>query len=171
MPRDDFGDESTYFYEGNCPHSGERLRLPRTREVEAIAHTLMQHLSSDEQYAREGKMYGVLLVESAPGERQILKAFSGLLNGLSIVEGWVPPIPGRDRVASSEAKTLTILADLKHEIITLQQIPERQKYQHLAHEFEMRLQSLAVNHKQRKEQRQSDRQNTNDIHILEQLHK
>lgn len=161
--------EPTYWYEGDCPQSGDRLRLPRTGEVEAIAHTLMKDLACNEQYAYEGKMYGVLLVESATGERQILKAFSGLLNSLSTVEGWVLPIPGRDRVASSEAKTLAILADLKQKIITLQQILERQQYEALVHGFEINLQALAATHRQRKEKRQRDRQNTHHSHALEQL--
>jgi tRNA pseudouridine32 synthase / 23S rRNA pseudouridine746 synthase len=146
----------TYWYEGISPQ-GDRLRLPRTQEVEAIAQSLMQELANHPPYNSEGKMYGVLLVESATGERQVLKAFSGLLNGSSTVEGWVPPIPGRDCVAQSEAETLTELADLKQKIITLQKIPERQKYQTLATEFETRLQALAVIHQQRKEQRDRDR--------------
>jgi tRNA pseudouridine32 synthase / 23S rRNA pseudouridine746 synthase len=148
--------EVTYWYEGICP-DGDRLRLPRTREVETIAQSLMQELADHQPYSSEGKMYGVLLVESATGERQVLKAFSGLLNGLSTVEGWVLPIPGRDRVARSETETLAVLAKLKQEIITLQQISERQRYQELATEFETRLQDLAVIHRQRKEQRQRDR--------------
>jgi tRNA pseudouridine32 synthase / 23S rRNA pseudouridine746 synthase len=164
-----FSSEPTYWYEGDCPQSSDRLRLPRTREVEAIAHTLMQHLSCDKQYAHEGKMYGVLLVESTTGERTVLKAFSGLLNGLSTVEGWVLPIPGRDRVASSEADTLLVLADLKQKIITLQQLLERQQYEALAHEFELHLQALAAIHRQRKEQRQRDRQDINNSHTLKQL--
>jgi tRNA pseudouridine32 synthase/23S rRNA pseudouridine746 synthase len=72
-------------------------------------------------------------------------------------------------VASSEAKTLAILADLKQGIITLQQIPERQQYRDLGHKFESNLQALAATHRQLKEQRQRDRQNTNNLHILEQL--
>nr|WP_169154553.1 hypothetical protein [Brasilonema bromeliae] len=51
-------------------------------------------------------MYGVLLISLPTGEQKILKAFSGLLNGDSLVEGWVPPIPGRDQVALHEASTL-----------------------------------------------------------------
>jgi tRNA pseudouridine32 synthase / 23S rRNA pseudouridine746 synthase len=161
--------EVTYWYEGICPQNGDRLRLPRTLEIETIAHSLIQELARDPQYASEGKMYGVLLAESPTGERQILKAFSGLLNGASTVEGWVPPIPGRDRVAQSEAETLTVLAELKQEIITLQQIPERQKYEVLANEFETRLEALSVIHQQRKIQRQCDRQSLTDPESIEQL--
>ena len=169
MLRDELSCAPTYWYEGRCPQSGERLQLPRTREVEAIAHTLMQSLANDEQYAHEGKMYGVLLVESATGELQVLKAFSGLLNGVPTVEGWVLPIPGRNQVARLEADTLATLADLKQAMILLQQLPERQKYDALADGFEIHLQALAAIHRQRKEQRQRDRPNIHESHLLEQL--
>jgi len=33
-----------------------------------------------------------VLVELPAGEQRVLKAFSGLLNGHNVVEGWVPPI-------------------------------------------------------------------------------
>ena len=69
--------KSTYHYTGYCPHSGELLKLPRTQEVEQIAHNLMVKLFQEERYAREGKMYGVLLVETSTGEYFSLKAFSG----------------------------------------------------------------------------------------------
>lgn len=148
----------TYWYEGHCPQSGELLRLPRTRFAEAVAQGLMQHLAKDEGYFREGKMYGVLLVETPAGEQRVLKAFSGLLNGNSVVEGWVPPIPGRDRVAFEEACTLARLEAMKQELIALQQIPERQQDEVLAQEFETRLRQLTVYHRERKQERHHQRQ-------------
>ncbi len=154
-----FSDESpTYWYEGRCPQTGELLRLPRTRLVEAIAYTLMQYLASDDRYSREGKMYGVLLVEQPNGEQGILKAFSGLLNAWSVVEGWVPPIPGREQVAIDEARTLTELETIKQELITLKQLPQRQQYETISREFELRLRSLSLRHKNCKQQRQEKRQ-------------
>jgi len=57
--------------------------------MEAIAYGLMQHLANKDRYSYEGKM-GVLLVELPAGEQRVLKAFSGLLNGHNVVEGWVP---------------------------------------------------------------------------------
>ena len=51
-----------------------------------------------------------------------------MLNGCSVVEGWVPPIPGRDEVALEEARTLAELDAIKQELITLKQLPERQQY-------------------------------------------
>jgi tRNA pseudouridine32 synthase/23S rRNA pseudouridine746 synthase len=84
----------TYWYQGHWPQSGELLRLPRIHLVECVARWLMQQLATDERFSSEGKMYGVLLVETATGEQRVLKAFSGLLNGSSAIAGWVPAIWG-----------------------------------------------------------------------------
>lgn len=159
-----------YWYEGRCPDSGNLLRLPRTLEAETIAHQLMQHLAhyletleTSDRFSwkgnlHEGKMYGVLLVETAAGERKVLKAFSGLLQGQAIVEGWVPPIPGRDRVALEEAQTLSSLDAIKQELLRLKHLPERNQYAVLSQEFEQRLKDLSLCHQQRKQERQQRRQ-------------
>ena len=147
-----------YWYEGLCPQSGELLRLPRTRMSEDLARGLMQYLAADDSYDREGKMYGILLVEMPWGEQRILKAFSGLLNGCSVVEGWVPPIPGRSRVALDEARTLTELEAMKQELIALNQLPQRQEYKALLDEFECQLQVLSERHRNCKQQRDQKRQ-------------
>ncbi|ARV62627.1 RNA pseudouridine synthase [Nostocales cyanobacterium HT-58-2] len=148
----------SYNYEGRCPQTGELLRLPRTLLAEAIAYGLMQYLATDERYSSEGKMYGILLVELPCGEQQVIKAFSGLLNGNSLVEGWVPPIPGRDEVALEEARTLAELEAIKQELITLKQLPERQQYETYSSEFELRLQEMSDRHRDRKQQRQEKRE-------------
>ncbi|MEG4273596.1 MULTISPECIES: pseudouridine synthase [unclassified Microcoleus] len=147
-----------YWYEGRCPQSGEILRLPRTRMSEDLARGLMQYLAADDSYDREGKMYGILLVEMPSGEQGILKAFSGLLKGCSIVEGWVPPIPGRDRVAFDEARTLTQLEAMKQELIALNQLPQRQEYEALFREFEVQMQVVSDRHRNCKQQRDEKRQ-------------
>lgn len=147
-----------YWYEGRCPESGDLLRLPRTAKVEAIAFGLMQFLASDDCYSREGKMYGVLLVQLPSGEEKILKAFSGLLCGQSVVEGWVPPIPGRDEVVLQESLTLAQLEAIKQELIALKQLPERQQYENLCREFEQRLLQMNSRHRTNKQQRQEKRQ-------------
>jgi tRNA pseudouridine32 synthase / 23S rRNA pseudouridine746 synthase len=125
---------------------------------EEIARGLMQYLAADDSYAVEGKMYGILLVSMPWGEQRILKAFSGLLNGCSVVDGWVPPIPGRDRVALNEAGTLTRLEAMKQELIALNQLPQRQEYQTLLGEFELQLQVLSERHRNCKQQRDEQRQ-------------
>lgn len=148
----------SYYYQGWCPQSGARLILPRTPLSEAIAHGLMQHLAKDDSYSYEGKMYGILLVELPNGEQRVLKAFSGLLYGCSVVEGWVPPIPGRDEVAFQEARTLAQLDAIKQEILTLKQLNERQQYETLCGEFEQQLQAMSDRHRNCKHQRQEKRQ-------------
>lgn len=157
-----------YWYEGFCPHSGELLKLPRTPLIESIAGELMQYLASDEIYSREGKMYGVLLGETKFGQQQVIKAFSGLLKGNSTLEGWVPPIRGRDRLFLEEACTLAKLESLKQEIIALQLLPTAQEYDLLAQEFERKSQSLTLLHNGRKQDRQQQRQML-DFEALEQL--
>ncbi|MDZ7993815.1 MAG: pseudouridine synthase [Nostoc sp. EfeVER01] len=148
----------SYWYEGRCPQSGDRLKLPRTSMSETIAHGLMQHLAKNDCYSREGKMYGILLVELPNGEQRVLKAFSGLLNSCSVVEGWVPPIPGRDEVAFEENRTLAQLDAIKQEIITLKQLTERQQYEILFNDFEQQLQAMSDRHRYCKHQRQEKRQ-------------
>ncbi|MBD2387534.1 RluA family pseudouridine synthase [Cylindrospermum sp. FACHB-282] len=147
----------SYYYEGSAK-GGEMLRLPRTALVEAIAYNLMEHLRENPLYSREGKMYGVLLVELPTGEQRVIKAFSGLLHGCSVVEGWVPPIPGRDQVVLEEARTLTELETIKQKLITLKNLPERLEYQILASEFKQQLQSMCDRHRDCKQQRHSKRQ-------------
>ncbi|MEH2462792.1 RluA family pseudouridine synthase [Nostoc sp.] len=159
----------SYYYEGRCLQSGARLKLPRTSMAEAIAHGLMQQLANNDCYSREGKMYGILLVELPNGEQRVLKAFSGLLNGCSLVEDWVPPIPGRDEVALEEARTLAQLDAIKQELFTLKQLTERQQYQTLFDEFEQQLQAMSDRHRHCKHQRQEKRQQICDPLTLEQL--
>jgi len=83
-----------------------------------------------------------LLVELPAGEQRVPKAFSGLLNGHNVVEGWVPPT-GRDRVALETAHTLAELEAIKQELITLKQLPERHQYETLSREQEQHLQEMS----------------------------
>jgi tRNA pseudouridine32 synthase / 23S rRNA pseudouridine746 synthase len=160
-----------YWYTGHCPNTHQLLQLPRTHEIESIAQHLMAELAQDERFTREGKMYGVLLTETKSGEREIHKAFSGLLNGAALVSGWVPPILGRDRVAAAEAETLAALATMKQELIDLERSPIRAEYQLLAAEFSQQLERLAIEHRQRKTSRQQQRAastlSESELHQLE----
>ncbi|MEA5515682.1 RluA family pseudouridine synthase [Nodularia sp. UHCC 0506] len=148
----------SYWYEGFCPETGDLLRLPRTVFVEAIARDLMQELATDAVYNQEGKMYGILLVELPTGETQVLKAFSGLLNGCSFIEGWVPSIPGREEVAAEEGQTLAELENIKQELITLKELRERQQCEILSYEFEQQLQQMSDRHRHSKQERDAKRQ-------------
>lgn len=152
-----------YYYEGKCPQTGELLKLPRTSLSEAIAKSLMQQLQRESIYQSEGKMYGILLVALPNGEQRVIKAFSGLLNGCSIIPGWVTPIPGKQEIAGAEQQTLTKLAIIKQSIIQLQEISEKQQYQALAADFKQQLATLNLQHnhskKERREKRQQYQQN------------
>ena len=147
----------TYWYEGICPYSGELLRLPRTLQVEAIAQNLMQELKRSYPENAEGKMYGVLLAKSSTVKRLVLKAFSGLLNGQSDREGWVPPIAGREKVAIEESITLSKLANIKQELIELSEIPERLQYKSQSQEYEAQFQALSDRHQVSKQERHAKR--------------
>lgn len=147
-----------YLYQGYCPQTGDLLKLPRTPLAEAIAKTLMQQLSGDDRFSQEGKMYGILIVELPNSELRVLKAFSGLLNGCSVVEGWVPPIPGREELVLEESRTLKQLEAIKNELIRLKQLPEREEYEMLFRKFEEKLQEISDRHQHSKQQRQEKRQ-------------
>ena len=105
----------------------------------------------------EGKMYGVLLAESLTGERVMLKAFSGLLNGKSQIEGWIAPIAGREKVAIEESITLSKLATIKQELIELSEIPERREYEKSSQAYELEFQALYDHHQVSKQARQLKR--------------
>ena len=158
--------EVTYWYEGICPSSGARLRLPRTWQAEAIAKDLMQKLSKIPSWTKpnltqlslwEGKMYGILLVELPTGEQAVLKAFSGLLNGESEIAGWVPPIAGREKIALEESLTLASLDTIKQKLIELSQIPARSQYQQQSQEYAAKLQTIQEHHQISKQQRKIKR--------------
>ncbi len=150
--------QPTYWYEGQCPRQGLPLRLPRTALAEAIARGLVQSLEGDRTASREGKMYGVLLVAAAEGQVQVLKAFSGLWQGQSVVPGWVPPIPGRDQVAMAEAHTLQQLEIIKQELLALCQQAAPADYERRSQQFATLWQQLSHCHAQRKQARQQQRQ-------------
>lgn len=149
---------TTYWYEGRCPQTGALRRLPRTAIAETAARELMRDLARDDQYAAEGKMYGILLVETATGEHRTLKAFSGLLNRQSTVDGWVPPIPGRDQIVLQERQTLAHLNAIRDELRVLQQLPDRQHYVTQRQVCEQQRKELRDRHRQRKAHRDQQRQ-------------
>lgn len=146
----------TYYYQGYSSN-GELLQLPRTSEAEAVARGLMHQLAKNKIYSREGKMYGILLVELPNKQKAILKAFSGLLNGESKVEGWVPAIPGREKVVLEENRTLVELEAIKQEIIQLKQLSQRKEYETVILDFEKRLQEMSKRHRINKQKRDEKR--------------
>lgn len=151
-------DQPDYFYEGICPRTGVLHRLPRTRLAEMVARSLMRQLGEEALHNREGKMYGVLLVQTNTGEFAYLKAFSGMLAGSANRPGWVPPISGRGRVALREAETLQILNAIKQKLVALQRLPERERCRDLLASINQQRQMLNQQQRQRKQVRHQKRQ-------------
>ncbi len=166
-------DIPNYWYQDCDPFVGNPQRLPRTVAAEALAQYLMEALDQERRAlpsgaghepgqgngsGQEGKMYGVLIVETSDGQRGWLKAFSGLLEGSAERPGWVPMIPGRDRVALLEAQTLSELEALKLELIALNGLPQREQLNRQRQDFELQLQQLGERHRQNKAQRKAQRQ-------------
>jgi tRNA pseudouridine32 synthase/23S rRNA pseudouridine746 synthase len=147
-----------YFYQGYCAHHRQHYRLPRTPLAKAVARHLMRQLAADPAYCQQGKMYGVLLLRTKEGQTVYLKAFSGLLQGAPVRPGWVPPIPGRGRIALQEAETLQALEAIKQRLKILQQLPERQQYEALLADVDRQRHHLNQHHRRRKQDRDGQRQ-------------
>jgi tRNA pseudouridine32 synthase / 23S rRNA pseudouridine746 synthase len=152
--------EIAYHYTGKCPCTGQILFLPRTPDVEEIAHHLMATLATENNNPHDGKMYGVLLAEDSQGQRQALKAFSGLLNQQAVVEGWVPPIPGREQVAFTEAQTLAKLNHIRDQVLKLisQLDAVNHCFQARSQAYAIQWQQLTQTHTERKQARDQQRQ-------------
>jgi tRNA pseudouridine32 synthase / 23S rRNA pseudouridine746 synthase len=123
----------------------------------------MRELS--QQPPRAGKMYGVLVAHNRDGQIQVVKAFSGLLDGCAEVNGWVPPIPGRQQVAAIEVLTLEQLSAIKQNILRLQQLPAREQYATLLAEYTELRQELQAQLKINRQARQRQRQELLDSSI------
>jgi tRNA pseudouridine32 synthase / 23S rRNA pseudouridine746 synthase len=149
--------ESTYWYEGKCPLSGQMLRLPRTEQIEYLARQWMTEMAADPQFAQEGKMYGLLLAKSVTGGIQILKAFSGLWQGQATVAGWVPPLPGRETVGIAEVETIQQLTDLRDQIAIAQNSSIHQEYAALLAESQQQRDRLNIELQERRSKRQQQR--------------
>lgn len=148
----------TYTYEGRCTQTGAMLGLPRTRLAEEVARGLMAQLAAAPVSPHEGKMYGVLVVQTASGGRGVLKAFAGQLAGKSFLEGWVPPLPGHEHVALDEARTLEELTAIKDELVALAAKPAFADLVALREDCDARYEALCEEHKRSKARRKQRRE-------------
>ncbi|WP_338441719.1 RluA family pseudouridine synthase [Synechococcus elongatus IITB4] len=146
-----------YWYEAACPRSQRWLRLPRTTLAEQLAQQLMQQIEAQRLVPFEGKMFGLLIAENHQGDRFVLQAFSGSLQGKAEWPGWVPPIPGRERTRLQEELTLLELQDIRRALQENQQDPSRAALQKAEQVWQDRLDQLKVEQQQRRLQRQQAR--------------
>ena len=88
-------------YGGYCQECSSHHTLPVQPAMKAATNLLagLQDNSLPSPLATEtlfgearGKMFGVMLTQNATGEQQIIKAFSGQLNGEWLIPGWIPPL-------------------------------------------------------------------------------
>jgi tRNA pseudouridine32 synthase / 23S rRNA pseudouridine746 synthase len=166
--------ESTYWYIGQCPLSGQELRLPRTLQIEHLAQQWMTEMATDAQFQQEGKMYGLLLAKSVTGEIHTLKAFSGLWQGQSTVAGWVPPLPGRETLGIAEIDTIQKLSALRDQISIAKNSPIHQEYAALLAESQQQRDQLNTELQERRSYRQQQRnvaQLPTDLVAIEQASK
>lgn len=148
----------TYYYEGICPQTGVTLKLPRTVLAEKVALSLANQLSRDGFTSDKGKMIGILIVKDNLGKLQVIKAFSGFLNGKREVEGWVSQIPGYSVIALAEKLTIAELNKIKEEILLLQFLPIRKEYEELTQKYQQERDKLTQSHQKRKLIRDQQRQ-------------
>ena len=130
---------------GICP-------LPR---AETAARELMDGLGSEGQ--PPGQLYGVLVVQTATGERRTLKGFSGTLARKQRVPGWVPPLPVQQQIALLEPLVLARLDHLKAQLVALGQQPEQAQHRQWVQQHARELEQLAATHRQRKQSRDRNR--------------
>jgi tRNA pseudouridine32 synthase / 23S rRNA pseudouridine746 synthase len=149
--------EPTYWYIGQCPLSGQELRLPRTEQIEYLARQWMTEMATDADFQQEGKMYGLLLAQSVTGKIYTLKAFSGLWQGQTTIAGWVPPLPGRETLGMAEINTIEQLSAWRDQILIAQNAPVHQEYAALLVESQQQRDRLNTELQERRSQRQQQR--------------
>ncbi|WP_126148056.1 RluA family pseudouridine synthase [Synechococcus elongatus] len=147
-----------YWYEAACPRTQRWLRLPRTVLAEQLAVQLMQRLETQGLTLLEGKMFGLLIAANDQGDRFVLQAFSGSLQGKAEWPGWVPPIPGRERTRLQEELTLLELQEIRTALQDNQQHPIRTELKTAEQVWQNRLDQLKAEQQQRRLQRQQDRE-------------
>ncbi len=115
------GDIPDVSYGGICPDTGAFLSIgpdPQTihealhlmGELEKLKHADVPFSTRCLYEPEIGKMFGVLICETPAGERGVLRAFSGMYEGLWTLPGFVPPTSDVD---SFDALRLEIEAKVK----------------------------------------------------------
>lgn len=88
-------------YGGYCQECCRQHALPVQPAMEAATslfaqlqdNSLLPPFATEALFGEaRGKMFGVMLTQNTTGEHQIIKAFSGQLNGEWLIPGWVPPL-------------------------------------------------------------------------------
>ena len=154
-----YASEVQYFYKGTCLNTGKQLQLRRTIFAELVAKGLMKQIKGNAQFEQEGKMYGILIVKTPNGSLKVIKAFSGLLQGESVVPKWVPGISGRSKIALAEKHTLIELGSIKDKLITLENQKPLSEYEAYIESYNLEKEILFRELKFKKNERNRMRNN------------
>jgi len=133
--------------------------------AERAALLLQQRLSSrqlSDQLANVGKMFGVLVVANTQGEIGFLSAFSGMMNGLWHVPGFVPPIfnqAQQDAFLPAGKTEASVSKERLHQLETsVKQSGLAENIALLQQQRDSELARLRLEHKTAKAQRHQQRQ-------------
>ncbi|HCS13200.1 MAG: RNA pseudouridine synthase [Zetaproteobacteria bacterium CG06_land_8_20_14_3_00_59_53] len=135
--------------------------------AEKAVRMLQQRLSISDALSVTGKMYGVLVVRDTDGQIGFLSAFSGMMNGLWQIPGFVPPIfdlAEHDRFLPEGNDELAVLtAQLEGLEASLQDAPFRQQISQLQVQREQSLAAMKQQHQANKAVRRQQRLQLRDM--------
>jgi tRNA pseudouridine32 synthase/23S rRNA pseudouridine746 synthase len=118
--------------------------------------------------ARDGKMFGVLVVRAPGGSVSVLRAFSGMLGGAWEVDGFAPPVFDRAARDAFWVSGEEELRALEARIAALDADPAHAELAALRAGFDAELSALRDVHAARKRERHAARAAGGDLHALAQ---
>jgi len=144
------------------PSPFENMPHPLARKA---CEMLMQKLSGDQHglrdFSHHGKMFGVLVVKAGDGHIGFLSGFSGMINGLWQLPGFVPQLFELAEHENYLNAGNDQLAALTKQIALLENSDQREKLQqdlsHLQAERDLALGELKQRHRDAKAQRKQQR--------------
>lgn len=131
-------------------------------QAELRAGRLASDLSTESLYRAEGgKMFGVLVVERPDGAREVLRAFSGQLDGRWELPGWAPPLfdaAARESLQpDAERKVKELTARMEAQATSEEYRAARAELARLGAEFAGRLAKARAASAERRDARQARR--------------
>ncbi len=123
--------------------------------AQRAAQLLQSSLPHDDH--AEGKVFGVLVVEDAPGSIGFLKAFSGKWGGRWLVDGFAPPMFHVEERARLDAASDAVIAPLYERLATVSSSAElikaRQALLTLEREHAAEKAAMALRHRENRQVR------------------
>lgn len=153
----------------------EAFRDPFVKSPHPLAVLASQHLQDKLKniHFNEGKMMGVLVVRLANGEYAYVSAFSGKLNDVWQIDGFVPPIFNipdmNDLLKTSDKAIKKLQLDQQQQINSIDYIEAKLRLETASKTYERELSQLKKKLKIKKSHRHLRRQKSPKIALLNQL--